>query len=94
MYGGDGRSTFALPDMRGRVAIGQGNRSESNPSYRAGETVGHETQHLNGRDVAVVESENNVRVAYASEQQPLCVMQPSLAVNYCIAIDGVFPYRN
>ena len=23
-YGGDGRTTFALPDLRGRVAIGQG----------------------------------------------------------------------
>lgn len=25
IYGGDGRTTFALPDLRGRVAIGQGN---------------------------------------------------------------------
>ena len=25
IYGGDGRTTFALPDMRGRVAIGAGN---------------------------------------------------------------------
>ncbi len=24
-YGGDGRTTFALPDLRGRVAVGQGN---------------------------------------------------------------------
>ena len=26
-YGGDGRSTFALPDLRGRVAIGEGKGS-------------------------------------------------------------------
>ena len=25
MYGGDGRTTFALPDLRGRTAIGPGN---------------------------------------------------------------------
>lgn len=25
MYGGDGRTTFALPDLRGRTAIGKGN---------------------------------------------------------------------
>ncbi|MGX7835566.1 phage tail protein, partial [Campylobacter fetus subsp. venerealis] len=24
MYGGDGRTTFALPDLRGRCAIGMG----------------------------------------------------------------------
>ena len=24
MYGGDGRTTFALPDLRGRVPVGQG----------------------------------------------------------------------
>jgi microcystin-dependent protein len=24
-YGGDGRTTFAIPDLRGRVAVGQGN---------------------------------------------------------------------
>ena len=93
MYGGDGRSTFALPDMRGRVAIGQGDRSESNQSYSVGDRVGHETQHLYSRDVAVVESENNVRVVYASEQPPLSVMQPSLALNYCIALEGEYPNR-
>lgn len=25
IYGGDGRTTFALPDLRGRVAVGEGN---------------------------------------------------------------------
>ena len=31
IYGGDGRTTFALPDMRGRSPIGQGNGSGLTP---------------------------------------------------------------
>ncbi|MCK0070742.1 phage tail protein [Kordiimonas laminariae] len=31
-YGGDGRRTFALPDMRGRVALGVGNGPGLSPS--------------------------------------------------------------
>ena len=36
-YGGDGRSTFALPDLRGRVPLHQG------PGYRLGQTGGTES---------------------------------------------------
>jgi microcystin-dependent protein len=31
MYGGDGRTTFALPDLRGRVPLGVGNGPGLNP---------------------------------------------------------------
>ena len=40
-YGGDGRVTFALPDMRGRVTIGQGN-GPGRPQYKAGQKGGSE----------------------------------------------------
>ncbi|EJN14837.1 microcystin-dependent protein [Bradyrhizobium sp. YR681] len=40
-YGGDGNTTFNLPDLRGRVAIGQG---QGNPNYVLGQ-VGGEEQH-------------------------------------------------
>ena len=39
-YGGDGQTTFALPDLRGRVAVAQGNNGTSN--YIIGETGGKE----------------------------------------------------
>lgn len=39
-YGGDGESTFALPDLRGRLAIHQGSGAGS--SYIIGETGGAE----------------------------------------------------
>jgi microcystin-dependent protein len=45
MYGGDGRSTFALPDMRGRSAIHAGTGSGL-PTYTQGQRGGTETQTL------------------------------------------------
>ena len=45
-YGGDGRTTFALPDLRGRNAIGPGN-GPGLPTYRLGEKGGAPTVVLN-----------------------------------------------
>ncbi|MCJ8288288.1 MAG: phage tail protein [Crocinitomicaceae bacterium] len=45
-YGGDGRTTFALPDLRGRVAIHPGNGPGLSP-YRLGERGGLERVALN-----------------------------------------------
>jgi len=42
-YGGDGNSTFNLPDLRGRVAIGQG-QGQGFPNYMLGQ-VGGEEEH-------------------------------------------------
>jgi len=41
-YGGDGRTTFALPDLRGRVAIAPG-RGPGLPTYNLGQRGGSET---------------------------------------------------
>jgi len=41
-YGGDGQSTFALPDLRGRVAIGMG-QSPGTSNYVIGQSGGEET---------------------------------------------------
>jgi microcystin-dependent protein len=42
MYGGDGRTTFALPDLRGRVALHKGN-GPGLPSYMQGQKGGSAT---------------------------------------------------
>lgn len=42
MYGGDGRTSFGLPDLRGRVAIHQG-RGPGLSSYRVGQKGGAES---------------------------------------------------
>ena len=45
MYGGDGRSTFALPDLRGRTPIHAGN-GPGLTNYRLGQKGGQETTTL------------------------------------------------
>lgn len=45
-YGGDGRTTFGLPDLRGRSPIGQG-RGPGLNDYRLGQRGGGETHILN-----------------------------------------------
>lgn len=40
-YGGDGQVTFALPDLRGRVAVGNGT-GPSLPAWNLGEVTGSE----------------------------------------------------
>ncbi|HEY9176495.1 MAG TPA: tail fiber protein [Flavipsychrobacter sp.] len=41
VYGGDGRTTFGLPDLRARVIVGQG-QSSVGTVYKAGEAGGQE----------------------------------------------------
>ncbi|MFK8008441.1 MAG: phage tail protein [Saprospiraceae bacterium] len=45
-YGGDGRTTFALPDLRGRVPISPGT-GPGLPSYKLGQRGGAPTETLN-----------------------------------------------
>lgn len=39
-YGGNGQTTFQLPDLQGRMAVGQGNGAGL-PSFFMGEKIGH-----------------------------------------------------
>jgi microcystin-dependent protein len=45
MYGGDGRTNFALPDLRGRVSVGFG-QSAAGSTYDLGSTGGAESVKL------------------------------------------------
>ena len=49
-YGGDGRTTFALPDLRGRVSIHPGS-GPGLSTYKLGERGGHESVVLNPTNV-------------------------------------------
>jgi microcystin-dependent protein len=46
MYGGDGKNTFALPDLRGRVPVHFGTGTGLNNSYTIGDAGGSETASL------------------------------------------------
>ena len=51
-YGGDGRTTFALPDLRGRTPIGPGSGAGLTPR-RAGEKMGEENHIVTLDEIAI-----------------------------------------
>ncbi len=94
-YGGDGRTTFGLPDLRGRTAIGKG-KGPGLTSRSLGSKTGVE-------DVTLTEAQmtsHNHTLPPSSDMtgsmgsnQPYTNMQPSLALNYIIAMSGIYPSR-
>ena len=128
-YGGNGTTTFALPDLRGRVPVGAGQGAELTRIVE-GETVGTESvtilhsnmpphshqlrcsnefasdDHPGGRflgaspgDRGFYDENANTTMNPASLSvegggQPISIMQPSLGMNYIIALEGVFPSRD
>jgi microcystin-dependent protein len=139
-YGGNGTTTFMLPDLRGRVAMGQGNGQGLTPRTIGG--VGGETDHtllvtetpahnhslnaiqnigtgdVNAPGPTVVLSQTTGRTPsgpltvnlYAADTnpsqalasvavgntggQPHNNLMPYNALNFCIALSGIFPSRN
>lgn len=92
-YGGDGRSTFALPDLRGRTIIGT--RQGAGLTDRViGEQTGFEQITLTQNQIpAHVHSlpPGPAMTAPSGGSQPFDTMQPSLAMSYLIATQGIFP---
>jgi microcystin-dependent protein len=81
-YGGDGKSTFALPDLQGRAIIGAGAGPGLTPRA-LGAAVGSSTASLTSAQVPALGA--------ASASQPYNTMQPSLPLQTLIATDGAFP---
>ena len=137
-YGGNGTTTFALPDLRGRIAnaFGQG---QGLAPYILGQTGGEEfhtlalTEMAAGGHTHAINATNNGKTGgtnvpsnavtlgsgYSSETgspvvniystaaptiamgslapvggQPHENRMPFLVLNYCIALEGIFPSRN
>ncbi len=131
-YGGDGKTTFVLPDLRGRLAVSSG-QGPGLSDYQIGSNGGSETVTLNlnqipahnhsaqctdvaasqpspvgnvwAADGAVITSEYGVpqsspplmaaqAIGPAGGGQPHPNLMPFLVLNYCIALNGIFPARN
>jgi len=127
-YGGDGRTSFALPDLRGRTPIHVG-RSNGGNAHALGQKSGEETHTLSvnelpqhshilqgthdnpnsdqptGRvfsraagtiygDFGTPQPMGPNSVTHVGGSQAHDNMQPYLAVNFCIALQGLFPSRN
>ena len=94
-YGGDGRTTFALPDLRGRVPMHVGTGPGLTPR-QLGEKSGQEsTTLLLGQTAAPAQNGTTEGVVSAAgDRGAVNVMQPYTVINWCVALEGVFPSRN
>jgi len=95
-YGGDGRRTFALPDLRGRVPVHVGT-GLGLTRIRQGQKFGSESVGAGtGTSGAVAGAgrTGNVNVQVNSSSGGGTNAQPSLGVNYVISLQGVFPSRS
>jgi microcystin-dependent protein len=74
-YGGDGVTTFALPDLTGRTVVG------ASSQVSLGEYFGQQTSLLNSQ----------LPVAAGGNGQPVDNHQPSAGLTYLISLQGLFP---
>lgn len=82
-YGGDGKTTFALPDLRGRFPLHAGAGPGLTP-HQLGDHGGSEHG-------TFVKSEDQ---AFGSGGGSLDILPPFLALNFIIALQGVWPSRD
>jgi microcystin-dependent protein len=104
-YGGDGRTTFGLPNLQARTAIhGKGGQGlgqlggEAAHTLVAGDAPIPAGNYLGAADnlyapLAHITPLPAATVANAGGQ-PHNNMQPYLVLNFCIALQGIYPSRN
>lgn len=97
-YGGDGRTTFALPDMRGRFPI----HSETYPNFSSvakggSKTLKFHVDQLSSQDQsaplvnALIPGDGFQPITDGYEAN---IMPPHLEVSFCIALTGIYPCRS
>ena len=89
-YGGDGLTTFALPDLQGRVAVGAGGE------FGLGDTGGDEQRFLALSQLPSHDHDlpGGGVTDPAGGGQAFSNMQPFVGLNYLINLQGIFPCRN
>ncbi|MCH8543102.1 MAG: tail fiber protein [Alcanivorax sp.] len=123
MYGGNGQTTFALPNLRGRApvhvgaGVSQGEAAGSTAvTLNQASMPGH-THSVSASDAtadratpqgnvwarpaanayaapASATAMRNDLVTDAGGSQPHTNMQPYTVLNFCVALQGIFPSRN
>lgn len=68
-YGGDGRTTFALPDMRGRLLVNAG-QGQGLANYQIGQTGGEEAHSLTASEMPAHSHSLMASTALATESSP------------------------
>ncbi len=94
-YGGDGRTTFALPDLRGRVALHMGTGPGLNP-YKVGQKGGAESTVLPQAyaSAAADDDSKDGVVTVAGNSGAVNNMPPYTVINWCVALEGIYPSRS
>ncbi len=137
-FGGNGTTTFQLPNLNGKVVVHQGTQPGTQHNYVVGETAGVNSVTLNSNNLPAHTHNMNVNInannaagnvglpadafpalnpasVYSSTTTPgdylngvsgsitlgqtgsnipMSLTNPSLTMNYCIALYGLFPVRN
>jgi microcystin-dependent protein len=91
MYGGDGRSTFALPDFRGRVPVQQGQGAGLSARVQ-GQSGGSPTFGKSSVPTAATPAAPIQAITFTSA--PISTQSPYLALTFIIALQGIFPPRD
>jgi microcystin-dependent protein len=90
-YGGDGQSTFAVPDLRGRSPLGQGTGTGLPPAV-VGQTGGSESVALTSTQIAAHPHTLRAASATGTQSEPsgstVLATQSNLAVNMYHAAPG------
>ena len=121
LYGGDGVSTFALPDLRGRAPIHRSDNFAQGStggveqvtlatseilshthtiranSGTAGQTGPQGNTWVSGSGYSKVTPDVRMGASAIASNQgslPHENMQPYLVINFCIALQGIFPSRD
>lgn len=91
-FGGNGTSNFALPDLRGRTIVGAGERPGAFGSP-VGERFGSEktTLFTSQMPTHTHPTTPSGTTGPAGDSHPVDNRQPSLALTYAIATDGIYP---
>jgi microcystin-dependent protein len=91
-YGGNGQTTFAVPDLRGRAAVHEG-AGVGLTQRDLGEVFGSESQPLNASQIPAHDHSlpGGGNTGLTGGNQPYNNDQPSLGLNYIISLQGDFP---
>ena len=91
-YGGNGTTTFNLPDMRGRVPMHRG-QGPGLSNHSLGEKGGAETVTPKAVSIYTGAASGSSPATPVGSNQPISIMQPYLCVNFIICLQGLFPSR-
>lgn len=94
-YGGNGTTTFALPNLQGRVALHMGDGLNIGQEGGMDPSMPTTVNAVTGLTVARgLTSAGTGTVTVTGESAYAANRQPALVVNFCIALTGIFPSRN